>query len=864
MVNGLGSGRFAEGVWVPIMANIPVGKMFDMWISDGGGEFEEFEEDNRPRAWFKMPSNDVTVTAVLSGDPIETYLLTVENGSGGGNYAPGSQVTIKANPPAEGKEFDKWISEGGGEFEDPNEMLTVFTMPSNDVIVTATYKELVPTYLLTVENGSGGGSYAPGTEVTIKANPPAEGKVFDKWISNGGGEFKDANRPNTIFTMPANPVTITATYKDVPIETYTLTVKGSYAENSGAGTYAPGTKVIIHAGNRSNYSFAGWTTSGDVKFANSSSPTTTFTMPNANLTVTANWTYKGGGGNVGGGGYSYEAPTVESPKTKTTILEEKKPDQPVTVAALVVVTAEDKGEAKTVISHKIITDAINHAQSYAKGQGKTRNGISVELDLNIPKDSSSLTVTHTQSALDNLVKTGVKSYKISGYPVSISFDEKALEEIKNQSEGDVTISIKPIENIATAAKDLIGIRPVYRIGVSYVKDGKTIMISDLNHGIATISIQYEAGKDEMVSYLSGAYVNERGNATLIDGANYDIHERVLKITTNHLLIHGVGYKKPSAKFIDIENHWGKESIEYVVARGLLTGTSETTFAPDMAMTRAMLVTALGRLSGVDVNAYDTNSFADVKANSPFRPYIEWAYKKGIVKGIGNQKFAPDRPITRDEIAVIFANYARATGYKLPIIREATSYVDATSIGSLYKNAVTAMQQAGIMIGDTNNQFNPKNNATRAELSCMLHRYINLTIDPKTAHGWTFNDAGQWFYYKDGEKLTGTQTIDGMKYFFNKNGSLRTGWVKEGHNWRYYSGNNATVGWMEVDDKTYYFTDDGLMVSDKWMEIDDNWYYFYYDGSLAKDTMVDGYEIDKEGVRIDKTKKVKQGQSIRGI
>ncbi|NLK44345.1 MAG: hypothetical protein GX300_08130, partial [Tissierellia bacterium] len=621
----------------------------------------------------------------------------------------------------------------------------------------------------------------------------------------------------------------------------------------GAGQYAPGAKVTIHAGSRTNYSFAGWTTSGGGSFSNASSASTTFIMPNNDTTITANWTYKGGGGNVGGGGYSYVAPTVETPKTETTILEEKKPDQPVTVAALVEVTVEDKGEAKTVISDKVITDAITDAQSYAKEQGKTRNGISVELDLTIPKEVSSLTVTHPQGAFDKLVKTGVKSYKISGYPVTISFDEKALEEIKNQSEGDITISIKPVENIAAAAKEYIGRRPIYNIGVSYVKDGKTIMITDLNDGIATISIQYEANENETANYLCGAYVNERGNATLIDGANYDIDEGVLEITTNHLLIHGVGYKEPSAKFIDIENHWGKESIEYVVARGLLNGTSETTFAPDMAMTRAMLVTALGRLSGVDVNAFDTNSFTDVKTNSPFRPYIEWAYNKGIVKGIGNQKFAPDRPITRDEIAVIFANYAKATGYKLPIIREATSYADGASIGSLYKDAVTAMQQAGIMIGDTNNQFNPKNNATRAELSCMLHRYINLTIDPKTAYGWTINDSGQWFYYKDGKKLTGTQTIDGMKYFFNKNGSLRTGWVKEGDNWRYYSGNNATVGWMDIEDKTYYFTDNGLMVSDKWMEIESNWYYFYYDGSLAKDTMVDDYEVDKNGVRKDSTK-----------
>ncbi len=110
-------------------------------------------------------------------------------------------------------------------------------------------------------------------------------------------------------------------------------------------------------------------------------------------------------------------------------------------------------------------------------------------------------------------------------------------------------------------------------------------------------------------------------------------------------------------------------------------------------------------------------------------------KKDIVKGIGNQRFAPNRAITREEIAVIFVNYAKATGYRLPIIREVTTYADTTNIGSYYQPAVKAMQQAGIMIGDTKNQFNPKKSATRAEVSSMVQRYIKLTQNPETAYGW---------------------------------------------------------------------------------------------------------------------------------
>lgn len=202
--------------------------------------------------------------------------------------------------------------------------------------------------------------------------------------------------------------------------------------------------------------------------------------------------------------------------------------------------------------------------------------------------------------------------------------------------------------------------------------------------------------------------------------------------------------------------------------------------------------------------------------------------------------------------MIFAHFAKATGYTLPVTREAAAYADASGIGSTYKTAVTAMQQAGIMMGGSGNKFNPKASATRAEVSSMLHRYIKLTIDPATAQGWAKNDMGQYLYYKDGKAVTGWQTIDGVKYYFTSTGTLQTGWVKDGDNWYFYSGNTRLTGWWDIGSETskkrYYFNANAIMVSGKWMEIDGKWYYFYADGALAMNTTIDGYEVDENGVR----------------
>lgn len=208
-----------------------------------------------------------------------------------------------------------------------------------------------------------------------------------------------------------------------------------------------------------------------------------------------------------------------------------------------------------------------------------------------------------------------------------------------------------------------------------------------------------------------------GNTEFTDSA-YDTNSRSIIFSTE--------------KYTDIAAHWASESIGYVVGRGLFCGTTDSKFSPNMAMDRGMLVTVLSRLAGVDVSAYQTCSFNDVAAGKYYLPYIAWAYEKGIVLGVGNHLFAPERAVTREEMALILHNYAKTTRHTMPAIREAITFADSFEIGRSYRDAVQAMQQAGIMAGDQNNKFHPQAKATRAEVAAMLHQYMKLTMDPDTA------------------------------------------------------------------------------------------------------------------------------------
>ena len=159
-------------------------------------------------------SADVWLDNIIVSDgstPPATYALTVNSGSGSGSYASGTVVNISANSAPAGQEFDKWT--GSTAIANVNSANTSITMPATATSITATYKNLAPvTYALTVNSGSGSGSYAAGTVVNISANAAPAGQVFDVWT--GSTAIANVNSANTTITMPAAATTITATYEN--------------------------------------------------------------------------------------------------------------------------------------------------------------------------------------------------------------------------------------------------------------------------------------------------------------------------------------------------------------------------------------------------------------------------------------------------------------------------------------------------------------------------------------------------------------------------------------------------------------------------------------------------------------------------
>ena len=297
-----------------------------------------------------------------------------------------------------------------------------------------------------------------------------------------------------------------------------------------------------------------------------------------------------------------------------------------------------------------------------------------------------------------------------------------------KSDVNVTAARGDSGKLTGNAKRAIGNRPVFDLKVNY---GSGKQVQSFGAGSISVTIPYILGINEKAENVCAIYIDVNGKVHWLVSSVYDNMEKVLRFSTDHFSTYGIGYKQIDTVFTDIASHWAKEDIEFVANRGLLRGTSETTFSPSTAMTRGIFITALGRLANADVSIYKQSSFSDVKAESDYMGYIEWARKNGIVSGTTDGKFLPDASITREQMSVIMSNYAKNIGYTLPKIHMENIFVDSDKISTYAKDAVEQMQLAGILNGKNGNLFDPQGAATRAEISAVLRRFIELAISSDT-------------------------------------------------------------------------------------------------------------------------------------
>lgn len=182
----------------------------------------------------------------------------------------------------------------------------------------------------------------------------------------------------------------------------------------------------------------------------------------------------------------------------------------------------------------------------------------------------------------------------------------------------------------------------------------------------------------------------------------------------------------SKVFADMRKHWATYSVDFVAARELFQGVSSSVFAPNGTMTRGMLATVLGRLSGVAMAASKT-TFDDVDADKYYAPFIAFASDNRIVNGIGNGKFAPDKDVTREEMAQMIANFMNYAAISVTEADAVLPFADEQFISGWALPAIQQLQRYGIISGRPGNQFDAKGKLTRAEIAKVISVLIERIV-----------------------------------------------------------------------------------------------------------------------------------------
>ena len=765
----------------------------------------------------KQEQTDFAISPVgpkTYGDAAFTLSATGGSGTGGVTFKSSDEsiLSISGTTATIKKAGNVTITAKKAEDNDYNEAEDTLLLSIDKRAITVTADSFtvvtgaaLPTLTYQITSGSLAGTDRFTTDPTLftTAKDTNTVKEYDIIISGGtltngdsykityeGGKLTVTDKTPVQLTLTANPATlsgggaVTLTLTGLPAGgTATVSCSDSSITVSGSGTSWTATLPNRTAA----YTFTA-NYSGDAQH----------TSAEAACTVSVTKRTSGGGSSSGGndgGSTITDRPDKNDPDSPTT--GQTKPVKP------------DKG-GNVTIGGGDVQDAIDKATADAKKNSNQANGIAITVPVNNAADANSLTITIPAATLDKLVTAKVRRFDITtnGLPC-FSFTLDTLKMLDSQSQGgDLILRLTKAAVTSAEAKAAIGTRPAYDITLVWVKNGKETPLTNWQGQTISVKLPYTPAKGEQAGNLYAVYVDGNGKVEWLTKSSYDPDQKAVLFEAAHFSVYGVGYKLPAPVFNDISGHWAEEHILFVASRGLLNGTGNNQFSPNTGMTRGMFVTALGRLAGINPASYQNGRFTDVKTDAYYAPYVNWAAQTGIVNGTTETTFSPDSRITREQMAVMMKNYADKLGYDLPATLEAVTFTDDANISAWAKSAVKAMQQAGILAGKDGNRFDPQGTATRAEVATVLHRFVEIVIDPQAANGWTENASGTRSYYKGGKPATG---------------------------WLY-------------DDKWYWLQNGGVPFAGGWKQIGGKWYFFNPDGTMAVNTTIDGYTIGPDGAR----------------
>ena len=329
----------------------------------------------------------------------------------------------------------------------------------------------------------------------------------------------------------------------------------------------------------------------------------------------------------------------------------------------------------------------------------------------------SMAATHTEGAFSINIPSNyyIEEQSTNEILVTSNDDRKSFLVIAIEDQLDYTIGREYLESLTEAFKSTSG-EGVRFISSDLVESngckGIRIQFAEESTGI-NIYAEYYQFKSDNYSYMLMFMTFDQSYLTSQEKNNI-FNSFVIKDTVES------SYGIP---FTDVPSQsWFFSSVKYTYEKGIILGTTKSTFNPNTKLTRGMLVTILHRMEGKP-QPTTQNKFSDVSSSQYYYDAVRWAAEKGIVHGYNNGTFGPDKNITRQDLAVMLRNYAQYKGKNVNVTANLNKFSDGNIVSDYARSAVEWAVGKGVITGNNNGaSLTPHANSTRAEAAGMMYNY----------------------------------------------------------------------------------------------------------------------------------------------
>jgi fibronectin type 3 domain-containing protein len=381
---------------------------------------------------------------------------------------------------------------------------------------------------------------------------------------------------------------------------------------------------------------------------------------------------------------------------------------------------EEEKTAISLVTAQNLTDAFEKAEDDMAGIKK----VTIEIE-----KMDGATAYEQQLPSSIFTDTGYSKKIEIATPIAVldmPFDMFESKDIKGSESISIKVSKVDALDLSLELITQIGGRPIIQLEVFV--DGKPVNWRS-NKSSIKVSVDYTPTRDELKypDRIFMWYIDDGGKLVTIPMAIYEEAAAEVTFSAKHSGRYAVAFQDKS--FDDLKGYdWAKEQIEMLASRGIINGTSSTTYSPGLNITRADAVILIVKALGLEAE-FGTN-FDDVSPEKYYYEAIGVARSLGIITGVGDNKFNPETPITRQELMVIVNRALETVGISLNGMdaSELEEFKDASEISSYAIESVSALVKEGIIKGDDNKLIAPLRNITRAETAIIIYKSFDKVAE----------------------------------------------------------------------------------------------------------------------------------------